>query len=404
MSEKFQVVNECNKPNELIDFFSLYQSLKRRILDRSTSIVNNFFYIGKCLYEIETKQLYVLEDYSDIYEFAKDHFNYESTSVKNMINVYLKYKSENSDYVLDNKFSKYSYSALVELLPVDKDEIVNSYSSDLSVKAIRQAKKVSQLSDYLKELIDRFEDVVEIVKDSVDFLNTKIKDKKYHINFKLVDKSIDINQGNVVYNYNFNTKKYYDAISYEYLKISPGEAKIYLFREDITELTNIQIQNMLKEKFDLYYEHVLASIERDIKEIAEKNELERKEKLLPYKVNTQWIESSDFISGLFNYLANVVLLGEYVYCDYIDYRVYKNIEEVWLPLYYDQNIDNLFGWFAVNENEEKMAVYDLEENLIVERSYKYEPGMLNKNSNLIIAIHCMSTEIYKLLKNTKTQK
>ena len=51
MSEKFQVVNECNKPNELIDFFSLYQSLKRRILDRSTSIVNNFFYIGKCLYE-----------------------------------------------------------------------------------------------------------------------------------------------------------------------------------------------------------------------------------------------------------------------------------------------------------------------------------------------------------------
>lgn len=144
-----------------------YNTKLESIANNLRSALDNFGYIGKYLCDIKDKELYKIEGYKDIYELAKDKFDLGSTSTKNFMNVYIKFGDKQYGAISD-KFRKYSYSQLVELLPVDEKEL-ETYSPSLPVKEIRLVKKISQMSDskaVIKEFKQMSDQVRKIIVDS----------------------------------------------------------------------------------------------------------------------------------------------------------------------------------------------------------------------------------------------
>ena len=144
----------------------LYEDYISDIADSMEEIVNNYLTIGHALKEIKQKKLYELEGYKSIYELSKEKFNLGETSTKNFINVYTKFGDSNRVGYLKNDYEEYSFSQLVELLPVSEDEVKN-YSPTMSVQDIKQIKKDSQTTDDSKKYTKEFSKMVDKVKDTI---------------------------------------------------------------------------------------------------------------------------------------------------------------------------------------------------------------------------------------------
>ena len=113
--------------------------------------INNFIYIGFILKRIKLNQNYEVLGYNSLDEFTKNEFSLSSTSVKNYIDVANKFGDDDS-MQLKEEYEDYSFTQLVELLPVSDD--IDSYSPEMSIKEIRSKKMISQLTDYKKVLYD----------------------------------------------------------------------------------------------------------------------------------------------------------------------------------------------------------------------------------------------------------
>lgn len=127
--------------------FKTYKSVIEDIKEYSQEAVLNFLQIGRLFKRVKEEKLYEIEDYSSVYEFALNKFGYRETSVKNFISVFDKYAdSEDLDYDyfdIKEEYKNYSFTSLVELLPVPEEEIREKYSPEMSVKEIRQTKVIS---------------------------------------------------------------------------------------------------------------------------------------------------------------------------------------------------------------------------------------------------------------------
>lgn len=148
--------------------FKTYKSVIEDIKEYSQEAVLNFLQIGRLFKRVKEEKLYEIEDYSSVYEFALNKFGYRETSVKNFISVFDKYADttdvRNSYFDIKEEYENYSFTSLVELLPVPEEEIKENYSPEMTVKEIRQTKLVSQLTDDLQEKIKRYTDLVDLLK------------------------------------------------------------------------------------------------------------------------------------------------------------------------------------------------------------------------------------------------
>ena len=148
--------------------FETYKSVIEDIKEYSQEAVLNFLQIGRLFKRVKEEKLYEIEDYSSVYEFALNKFGYRETSVKNFIAVFDKYAdSEDLDYDyfdIKEEYKNYSFTSLVELLPVPEEEIKENYTPEMSVKEIRQTKVISQLTDQLQEKVKKYNHVVDILK------------------------------------------------------------------------------------------------------------------------------------------------------------------------------------------------------------------------------------------------
>ena len=144
--------------------FKIYKSVIEDIKEYSQEAVLNFLQIGRLFKRVKEEKLYEIEDYSSVYEFALNKFGYRETSVKNFIAVFDKYADttdvKNSYFDIKEEYENYSFTSLVELLPVPEKEIGEKYSFEMTVKEIRQTKLVSQLTDDLREKIKRYAELV----------------------------------------------------------------------------------------------------------------------------------------------------------------------------------------------------------------------------------------------------
>ena len=211
-NEVVEVVDEPINMKVLLPHVKDYYRYIEKIQRCEESILESFFDIGRYLNIISNDKLYELENYKDIYEFAEDKFNYKKTSVVNMISVYEKYKDEDDDKAIAEDFADYGYTALVELLPVPKEEIKENYTPADTIVDIRKSKKLSKLDNHVKDMVKKYDSVYKKVCKLIEENNKELKSKKGIIKTEAFSKRINID--NFYYCNYFKCDEYKSPFSY----------------------------------------------------------------------------------------------------------------------------------------------------------------------------------------------
>lgn len=129
-----------------------YESCVKSINNALKNVTDGFLTIGKTLNDVETQKIYAFAGFENVYDFAKENFSLGETSVKNYISVFKRF-GDPSTYSgrLKEKYKEYSFTQLVELIPMKDDEI-KKVTPEFNIKEIRSIKKVSQLTSDVKKL------------------------------------------------------------------------------------------------------------------------------------------------------------------------------------------------------------------------------------------------------------
>ena len=216
-AELVEVVDEPINMKELLPHVQNYYKYIDKIQRCEESILESFFDIGRYLQLINENSLYKLENYKDIYEFAEDKFKYKKTSVVNMIAVYTKYQDSKDPTSIAEDYATYSYTALVELLPVPEEEIKKNYTPEDSIVDIRKSKKLSKLDSHIKDIVKKFDFIYKKVCNIINENNKEIKNKRGIITCNSGIKRTDIE--NFYYYNTFGCSDYKSPFNYCSFKI-----------------------------------------------------------------------------------------------------------------------------------------------------------------------------------------
>ena len=123
-----------------------YQDAILRLNDSSKRIqrlINEsclrFISIGEELDEVQREETFKVLGFKDIYEYAESTFNIKKTSTKNFISVFKTFGDK-------EEIIGYSFSQLVELLPVAEDEkVFEKMNSQMTTKEIRTIKRIEEI-------------------------------------------------------------------------------------------------------------------------------------------------------------------------------------------------------------------------------------------------------------------
>ncbi len=272
--EKAEVeVVETNELQKLM-IKKLYKEYIDNIANSMEEVVYNYLTIGHALREIKLKHLYELEGYKNIYELSKEKFNLGETSTKNFINVYLKFGDSRNVGCLKNDYEKYSFSQLVELLPVSEDDIKN-YSPSMSVQEIKQIKKDSQVSDDFKKYTKEFSKMVDKVKDTfIKEMGIEEELKSCKIDVKYNDKTFQFEAIINIQSNNYNDEVTFrlsiDGLKFEYF-ISCKKNYCVWFHKDQFLSCLEELKSCIKQYKNNIYEREQQELKR---QIASKKELE----------------------------------------------------------------------------------------------------------------------------------
>lgn len=356
-----------------LDGYSQFLKLCNEIVSGSNDVLKGFLRIGRSFKIIEEKKLYLLDGYNDFYEFCENKFKYKETSVKNMIAVYKKYKSEytkDEGYFVevDNKYKDYSYTALVELLPVSEKEIEKKFKPDMSVKEIRQVKSMNQLTDELKNVIQNYNHVVKILTAEVENFNKEYKKKIIKIN---IDKNNSLSLENYYQRveFTYSWRKYYVvSMIGEWLIIDYQKKE---FNDDLELIEN-------------FNERFLKYIKKDLKD-KENEKKEKIEKKKETKVYTTFFTYSleykglKYLWSIYSYFMNFVLKNlEFDYCN-VAVKYYEENKEYDFSLFFNEesigvlriNVDSQYIYLDIKdcENEDLKKKYHYERETLYEIIY-----------------------------------
>ena len=268
--------------HELINLNKKYNDSLEEIQRESENILESFFNIGNELSYIQENKFYLIDGYKNIYELAEDKFNFKKTTTHNMIAVFNKYKDENKE--LDEKYSGYSFSSLVELLPVPKEEITEeNFNPGMTVKEIRNSKFKIQLSEHFNKMVERLEEVEKLFEDKVNEYNSKEPNKKLPI--KITKDRYNLSEDNFNVNINYSIaggySYYYDSLYYA------NYNQVISFKShDIMKIDNVRLVGLFVESMRSYIKYAADKIKNDEKSKKEeqiKKEKLKKQKELKYK-------------------------------------------------------------------------------------------------------------------------
>lgn len=117
-----------------------YRQMTEIIREELNKASQAFLLVGYCLKQIRDRRLYVEGGYPNIYEFGMDQFGLSKSSVSRFIGVCEKFSENGSSSVLSGRFHGFSISQLVEMLPLNPEEM-KGITPDMTNQAIRQYKK-----------------------------------------------------------------------------------------------------------------------------------------------------------------------------------------------------------------------------------------------------------------------
>ncbi len=318
--------------------FKTYKSVIEDIKEYSQEAVLNFLQIGRLFKRVKEEKLYEIEDYSSVYEFALNKFGYRETSVKNFISVFDKYAdSEDLDYDyfdIKEEYKNYSFTSLVELLPVPEEEIREKYSPEMSVKEIRQTKVISQLTDQLQEKVKKYNHVVDILKKEMNNFNEELD--KDVVKYRVVNNTTTIDDFRLRSGFEHGWRSFY--VDYDI------DLNLRLNYRNIDNLSDDEIIKKFKDDFlmkvkEIYLNDVKEKEEKKLQKIKEKESLYSEISLpdLKYK--------KEFFYVLCMYLYYIILNSDKSEYN-IKVLVYKKEPIYELEIEY-QNL--MIGYFGYND-------------------------------------------------------
>lgn len=318
--------------------FKTYKSVIEDIKEYSQEAVLNFLQIGRLFKRVKEEKLYEIEDYSSVYEFALNKFGYRETSVKNFISIFDKYAdSEDLDYDyfdIKEEYKNYSFTSLVELLPVPEEEIREKYSPEMSVKEIRQTKVISQLTDQLQEKVKKYNHVVDILKKEMNNFNEELD--KDVVKYRVVNNTTTIDDFRLRSGFEHGWRSFY--VDYDI------DLNLRLNYRNIDNLSDDEIIKKFKDDFlmkvkEIYLNDVKEKEEKKLQKIKEKESLYSEISLpdLKYK--------KEFFYVLCMYLYYIILNSDKSEYN-IKVLVYKKEPIYELEIEY-QNL--MIGYFGYND-------------------------------------------------------
>lgn len=315
-----------------------YKNIIEKIFDYSKDALLNFMHLGQLLKRVKEYKLYEIEEFQSVYDFALNKFGYKETSVKNFIAVFEKYAdSEDLDYDyfdIKEEYKNYSFTSLVELLPVPEEEIKENYTPEMSVKEIRQTKVISQLTDQLQEKVKKYNHVVDILKKEMNNFNEELD--KDVVKYRVVNNTTTIDDFRLRSGFEHGWRSFY--VDYDI------DLNLRLNYRNIDNLSDDEIIKKFKDDFlmkvkEIYLNDVKEKEEKKLQKIKEKESLYSEISLpdLKYK--------KEFFYVLCMYLYYIILnfdKSEYN----IKVLVYKKEPIYELEIEY-QNL--MIGYFGYND-------------------------------------------------------
>lgn len=277
-----------------------YKNIIKKIFDYSKDALLNFMHLGQLLKRVKEYKLYEIEEFQSVYDFALNKFGYKETSVKNFIAVFEKYAdSEDLDYdyfYIKEEYKNYSFTSLVELLPVPEEEIKENYTPEMSVKEIRQTKVISQLTDQLQEKVKKYNHVVDILKKEMNNFNERIG--KSVLKYQIIDDNYSLDNFKLRSCFKYSWRSYYIDFDCDY--------QLRFDYSSIETKSNEEIVNHFKNNFLVKVENEYLS---DEKSKEEKKIKELKEKECLYETTNLYSVEYDnkFFYSICMYLYNVIL-------------------------------------------------------------------------------------------------
>lgn len=136
--KKGSIVKECVTAD-------IAKTYLMRIYEDVADIRKGFIRLGFHLDEIKRCEYYKSAGYEDFYEFCQANYAFSPTTTKRLIEVWFEFgMRENGARMpkmwIDEKYADYSYSQLVEMLPMS-EEVRSKIRPSMTVKEIRSVKK-----------------------------------------------------------------------------------------------------------------------------------------------------------------------------------------------------------------------------------------------------------------------
>lgn len=180
-----KIENYNNTPDLIYgSYLTEYVSLKDTIdeLNKSIkSLSDSFIEIGYYLKKIKDHSKFKELGYESIYEFAEKNYNFSKTTTKNFISVYERFGEINdfANPVIDEKYSDYNFSQLVELVSVKDD--LNNFSPSQTVKEIRISKLSNNVDSDKNKAKEWFKnDLLSALKVKYKKCSFKFSDSYYY--------------------------------------------------------------------------------------------------------------------------------------------------------------------------------------------------------------------------------
>lgn len=315
-----------------------YKNIIKKIFDYSKDALLNFMHLGQLLKRVKEYKLYEIEEFQSVYDFALNKFGYKETSVKNFIAVFEKYAdSEDLDYDyfdIKEEYKNYSFTSLVELLPVPEEEIKENYTAEMSVKEIRQTKVISQLTDQLQEKVKKYNHVVDILKKEMNNFNEELD--KDVVKYRVVNNTTTIDDFRLRSGFEHGWRIFY--VDYDI------DLNLRVNYQNIDNLSDDEIIKKFKDDFlmkvkEIYLNDVKEKEEKKLQKIKEKESL-YSEISLP---NLQY--KKEFFYVLCMYLYYIILNSDKSEYN-IKVLVYKKEPIYELEIEY-QNL--MIGYFGYND-------------------------------------------------------
>lgn len=167
ITEHLKEAEANNTKKLLVNDKRLYIKFKKQIDKAYENMEKSYFDTASAIHAIYTKQLYKIDNFKNIYDFAKQNYNIARGTTSNFINICDKFGQVNENGTVIGilpAYDAYSVSKLAVMLKFPK-ELLDKCNPEMSVRELKKLGKEYEENLIAEEISD---DAFDIPDDIVD--------------------------------------------------------------------------------------------------------------------------------------------------------------------------------------------------------------------------------------------